>query len=92
MSNQTVIYLSEPDLKPWLQEQSKANGVSLSRLITNYLSAIKQQEIKQKPNPFLSFEGKLTPQEIEEFDLIMKNIKKDFVSKPESYYENMFKD
>jgi hypothetical protein len=53
MPNQTVIYLSDPDLKPWLKKQSEDQGISLSRLITNYLSAMKKQQTPKKQNPFL---------------------------------------
>jgi hypothetical protein len=91
MSNQTVIYLSEPDLKPWLQSQSKAQGVSLSKLITNYLAAIKTQQTQSQKNIFLELSELLSQKDADEFDKILQKSKKDNKEKPNSYYQNLFK-
>jgi Asp-tRNA(Asn)/Glu-tRNA(Gln) amidotransferase A subunit family amidase len=91
MSNQTVIYLSEPDLKPWLQSQSKAQGVSLSKLITNYLAAIKTQQTQSQKNIFLELSELLNQKDADEFDKILQKSKKNNKEKPNSYYQNLFK-
>ena len=91
MSNQAVIYLSDPELKPWLQKQSKAKGVSFSKLISDYLVEIKKAETKSKKNIFLEMSQLLDPKDAEEFDQILQKSKKDSIEKDDKYYKNLFK-
>jgi hypothetical protein len=89
MSNQTVIYLSDQELKTWLKTKSQQEGLSLSRVITNLLQQAKSQTSKPATNPFLDLPD-LTDDETKQWEKSLKQAQKSHSSKPDSYYKNIF--
>jgi hypothetical protein len=89
MSNQTVIYLSDQELKTWLKTKSQQEGLSLSRVITNLLQQAKSQTTKPVTNPFLDLPD-LTDDETKQWEKSLKQVQKSRNAKPDSYYKNIF--
>jgi hypothetical protein len=89
MSNQTVIYLSDQELKTWLKTKSQNEGVSLSKLISTLLAESKVRLSQIEDNPFLNIPD-LSNKDIKEWNNAIEKVKKSNKIKPDDYYKNLF--
>jgi predicted CopG family antitoxin len=86
----TVIYFKDEQVKDWLKSKAKANNKSLSNVIAEILT---DNYKAKKQNNLMQFAGILNkyPKEIiEQLDESMSQAKKDFNSKPDSFYTDLF--
>lgn len=90
--NTLIIYLKNPKIKKWLKTQAKENHTSLSA----FVSRIVEEKFDSQPeslSKFLKyFDHQLPPETMDAFEKSMEVVRESRLSKPDSYYENLFKE
>lgn len=90
-----VIYLKNPEIKQWLAQKAKqsAGKKSTSSLVAEILT--KEYEQQNSKNPLLQYFGagkNITDSDWKKIEKAQSDLRKNWVSKPDSYYQNLFKD